>query len=416
MTTADQSDLGGEFPEGTEAQGDGTQSGQNHLAGQPTNREEHQPDPARADHAEAGQPSEAAEVAPPVDLGDSALTNETAPPQASGLLLFVAALLAFGALLAVGVALTLNLTKSATTMEPAAQQQTSPAPETRVMGTVDLSAAGIKGQLTTKWDGKLGYNFVVEPDDPMRQAAFSLAVSTPPRPASVRIQIRNSDGVVLCFQDVLLKFDPRKAAAISNASAQARGEKPLSVKAAEEMKTEQEAKLAQEDAAEAEREHGRDIFHLNTGSDGKIQSISAQGEIPCPQTLYEGMGYWSFLPDFPSPEEQTARLNQQTGVHTDSTEVPALEVRARKRMPYASASQPGNFLMVGDDSIVEYDAAAGNIQTRTGKVFSIDKAGASARAIAGFELPVRIHYSCDQNAACILTQGDEIAVHAHLSK
>jgi len=395
MTIADQSDLRGEFPDGTEAQGDGTQSVQNHLPEQPVNTEEHQPDQTTPEPAQTGK---------------------TAPPQVSSLLVFVAALLAFGALLAVGVALTLNLTRPATSTEPAAQQQTSPAPETRVMGTVDLSASGVKGQLTTKWDGKLGYNFVVEPDDPMRQAAFALTVSTPPRPASMRIQIKNSNGFVLCFQDVLLKFDPRKAAALSNESAQATGGKPPSAKAAEEVNTEQEAKLAQEEAAEAEREHGRNIFQLNTGSDGKIQSISSQGEIPCPQTLYEGMGYWSFLPDFPSSEEQTEWLNRKTGGRASATEAPTPQVSGHVRMPYSRASQPGNFLMAGDDSIVEYDAAAGNIQTGTGKVFSIDKAGANARVIAGFDLPVRIHYSCDQNAACILTQGDEMAVHAHLNK
>jgi hypothetical protein len=233
------------------------------------------------------------------------------------LLLFVVAFLVFAVVIAIGAAITLGRTDSAAAPGSAAQPQPSPAPVTRVLGTVDSSATGLKGQLTTKWDEGLKYKFALEPDDPARQAAFALLVSNPPRPASVRIQIKNSDGIVVCSQDVLLKFYPQKAAAISDDLTQTPRGTPLSAKAAGETNGEKEAKFARDDAAEADREHGRDIFNLNTGSDGKIQSISSQGEIPCPQILYEGMGYWSFLPDFPSPEEQTERLNRQTGVHSE---------------------------------------------------------------------------------------------------
>jgi hypothetical protein len=272
---------------------------------------------------------------------------------------------------------------------------------------VDSSAAGVKGHLTTKWDGKLGYNFLVEPDAPARQAAFEQMVSNPSRPALIRIQIKNSDGVVVCFQDVLLKFDPRKTPTLSDAPEQTPHGKPVSAKAAEEMKDDKAAELAREDAEEAEREQGRDIFQVNTGSDGKIESISSHGEIPCPQTVYEGMGYWTFLPDFPSADEQTRWLSGQTEEHPDAAVVPASEENNHKK---------DSFLLAGDDSIVEYEAAAGSIHTRTGKVFSIDKAGTGARLIAKLELPAKIHYSCDQRAVCTLTQGDAMIVHAHLIK
>jgi hypothetical protein len=219
---------------------------------------------------------------------------------------------------------------------------------------------------------------------------------------------------VACFQDVLLKFNPRKAAAISDVSPQSQSGKPLSAKAAEEIKKENEAELIREEAVEAEREQGRSIFQLNTGPGGKIDSISSQGEIPCPQTLYEGMGYWSFSPDFPSLAEQTEWLNQQTGVHAGATAAPAIQVGGHQTMPNASPPPPDNFLLAGEDSIVAYDSASGSIHTRTGKVFSIDKAGADARAVAGLGLPARIHYSCDRNAACTLAQGNAMVVRAHL--
>jgi len=434
MTTADQSDSNDEWPDaiGPERKDD---SGQRQSHNHEMDLEEHHPDRADADPAERDQPARTAGLPPPVVPGGPP------PPNANGLLLFVAAILAFAVLITVGVVLMLPRANPSSATEPG-PQQTSPAPVTRELGTVDSTAAGVKGHLTTRWDGKLAYNFLIEPDDLTRQAAFALTASNPPRPASFRIQIKNSNGVVVCFQDVLLKFNPRRAAAISDASLQ--NPSGRSSKAAEELKSEQEAELAQEEATEAEREHGHNFFQLNAGSDGKIASISSQGEIPCPQTSYEGMGYWSFVTDFPSPEEQTEWLKQQAGalaqanlapvqqVQPQASRVPvqARQVRGQaqeapsmgrqgpghKRLPYKSVPQPETFLMAGDDSIVEYDTAAGSIETRTGKIFSIDKTGTAARVIAGYDLPVRIHYSCDQNAACTLTQGSSMAVHAHLDK
>jgi len=384
MTIADHGDLSDELPEKNKANGE-----------------------------EPG--AEAPEAPRPLEPGGPAQPNKPEPPKASGLLLFVAAFVIFSALIAVAVALAWNRTTSATVPDPATQQQLSPSQEARVWGTVDSTAAGLKGHLITKWDGKLNYYFMIEPDDASRKDAFALAVSIPPRPASVRIQIKNPDSVVLCSQDVLLRFDPGKAAAISEGAAPAMGGKRLSARAAEQMKNEEEAELAQENATEAEREHGQSVFQLNAGPNGKIESISSQGEIPCSKAAYEGMGYWSFLPDFPSADEQTEWLNQQLG-RLNATDALARQTPGRKRMPYKGAPQPGSFLMVGDDSIVEYDPATGNIETRTGKVFSIDRMGTAARAIAGYDLPVKIRYACDQNAACTLTQGNAMLVHGRLSK
>jgi hypothetical protein len=119
------------------------------------------------------------------------------------------------------------------------------------------------------------------------------------------------------------------------------------------------------------------------------------------------MGYWTFLPDFPSADDQTKGLNGQTEEHPDASDTAA---------PEANGHKADSFLLAGDDAIVEYEAAAGSIHTRTGKVFSIDKAGAGPRLIAKLELPAKIHYSCDQKDVCTLTQGDAMLVHARLIK
>jgi hypothetical protein len=68
-----------------------------------------------------------------------------------------------------------------------------------------------------------------------------------------------------------------------------------------------------------------------------------------------------------------------------------------------------------DDSIVKYDGAAGNIHMRTGKVFSIKNAGTKTWAMAEFDLPITVKFSCDQNDACIPAQGDATVGHARMS-
>ncbi|MGA2217001.1 MAG: hypothetical protein ABSG51_02895 [Terracidiphilus sp.] len=328
--------------------------------------------------------------------------------------------LSFVILIVISVAVFMMIQKSSVSSEDAISGQSSQLKETRDLGTVDSKAAGLKGHLTTKWNEGLVYNFVVEPDDPARQAGFESTVSNPPRPASFTVQIKGADGIVLCSKEILLRFDPRQAAAIDQASTG----KQHGAKAAAPVENEQQTELDRQAATETEREHDKGIFQINKDSNGRVGSISSQGEIPCPQNAYQGMGYWSFLPDFPTPEEQDAWANQQTkagvkddtGGEANTPGAPGQESGAHQRKPNKAAAGPGTFSIAGDDSIVGYDASTGNIETRGGKVFSIDKAGADAHAIQAYDLPVSIHYACNESAACTLTHGGAVMAHAKLSR
>jgi len=311
---------------------------------------------------------------------------------------------------------------------------TSAAPEpatptvTKDLGTVDSSAVGLKGHLTTKWDSGLGYNFVVEADNPSRQAGFAATASNPMRPATITIQIKNSYGVVMCSQDVLLKFNPRKAAAVEEPVAEKpTGKREAKAAAAKEAEREadREADLDRQETDEANREQGKSLFQVNSGPNGTVDSISSQGQIPCPQAAYEGMGYWSFLPDFPTPDEQadwaerSARAATSVATKADAdaaaTSTPVAPGQ-NKRAPSKAAGASESFSITGDDSIIEYDPATGKIGTRGGKVFSIERAGTAAQTMEGYDLPVKIHYSCDQTATCTLTRGGAIVAHARLSR
>jgi hypothetical protein len=120
------------------------------------------------------------------------------------------------------------------------------------------------------------------------------------------------------------------------------------------------------------------------------------------------------------PSEETkseARKSKANKIEASKMEAsrPAPQPAAPKRITYKAAVVPGTFSIAGDDAIVEYDASAGNIGTRAGKVFSIDKAGAEAHAIQGYDLPVTIHYTCDQYATCTLTHSGAVIARARLS-
>lgn len=162
--------------------------------------------------------------------------------------------------------------------------------DTRDLGSVDSSAVGLSGHLTTKWDGKLAYTFVIAPDDAARQAQFALMVGDPPRPLSMNIELKNSYGFILCSREAVLKYDAAKAAADWKLQGDTSAPSPVD---------------------EAAREKDKDVFQNQTGADGKLASISAQGEIPCPAEAYANFAYWSFTPNYPDITEQDQLLQEK---------------------------------------------------------------------------------------------------------
>ena len=48
------------------------------------------------------------------------------------------------------------------------------------------------------------------------------------------------------------------------------------------------------------------MFQNLAGSDGMINAISAQGDLPCSADAYKRANYWDFSTNFPTIEEQEA--------------------------------------------------------------------------------------------------------------
>lgn len=256
------------------------------------------------------------------------------------------------------------------------------------LGTVASSATGLTGHLYIEWDRKLNYRLSLAPSDFDQLAGFALAVSSPPRPLSVDLHLQNSEGFVLCSQQILLRFDARKAAALAAALP---GADP-SASAID---------FARLDAEEAARLNGKDLFRNQSGADGQIASIEAQGVIPCSKGAYEKATAWSFVTNFPSIAEQNGLLNLQQKLQAPAPPPPLAKApAARKKI---APAKPLPYTVEGDDTIIDFDPTQGWILTRGRKTFYLDKAAAAAVNPAWQDFPVSIHYKCDQSSACTLT-------------
>ncbi|HEV2484983.1 MAG TPA: hypothetical protein VGT08_05580 [Terracidiphilus sp.] len=277
------------------------------------------------------------------------------------------------------------------------------------LGYVTSSPFGLKGHLVAKWTDRVEYHLSVEPADLSQRAAFGYVVSNSPRPLSVEIQLKDTLGQVLCGNTIILKFDPRKAP-----SDAASGSEPKARKASEadDMRDQiaQSVNLARLESQELTREHGKDVFQDDVGPDGQITSINALGNMPCSKGQFENTVSWTFTPNFLTVVQQTELLNRATGINSNGQQTTplrsdgkgpdALESSPFRRAKRKSATAVSFFSIEGDDTIVGYDASSGTIESRTGKAFLVDKKDAVANALRERNLPVAIHYVCDQRGAC----------------
>lgn len=268
--------------------------------------------------------------------------------------------------------------------------------------TVDASGYGLKGHLYTKWEDRLGYRLTIEPDDPARRDGFSLAVRNSPRPLAIDIQLHDPLGFVLCTKTILLKYDPKAALAHRDPHGVSLVSTGTKVEAGMDV-----AKL---EAAELQREQGKDVFQDSVGADGKIDLLNAQGQLGCSMKEYENAASWNFLPDFPTVSEQAAMVKPAVA----RAEAAAAEDSAPRRIKKKATDVPSPFYIEGSDAIVAYDPASGGLQTGFGKFFFIDKSGPDAKIVEAQDLPVKVYYKCDQAGACTLARSGSFLLHVRV--
>src|SRR5271157_4713830 len=102
---------------------------------------------------------------------------EPPKPKAGPILLIAAIVVGVGILFGIAIAfITWREAKPTPPPGPIVAKQQSLPRETRDLGSVVSSSVGLQGHLITKWDNKLEYSLVIEPNNPARIAEFALAV------------------------------------------------------------------------------------------------------------------------------------------------------------------------------------------------------------------------------------------------
>lgn len=279
------------------------------------------------------------------------------------------------------------------------------------MGTVTSTSSGLKGHLITNWGNRLNYKLTIEPSDVSQIDAFATTVNNPRLPIALNVQLKDVSGTVLCGTPVLLKYDPLKN--LPNAAAG----NPMPEGAKKNTKFEEESARNQAEverslnnarlvSRELQREHGKDIFQTVNGEDGQVASLAAQGTLPCSKRQYQSAVSWAFTTDFPSvlqpagSQDLNASNDLAFGGEPGATARSGLLAnrRARRRVSLPAS----HFSLEQDDTLVGYQAATGMIETRGGKAFLMERRDLVASSLKGIDLPIPIHYRCDQMGACAL--------------
>jgi hypothetical protein len=271
------------------------------------------------------------------------------------------------------------------------------------LGAYTSTVTGLKGHLSTKWEKRPMYRLTIEPSDKSRQEGFALAVANSPVPLSIQIHLQDSHGAVLCSKEIILKYSPGNPPAPSTSTTDSEAAK-TDADSTSNDEAAQAIDRARYEAEEPERELDKDVFQNQIGKDGQIVSMRSEGEIPCTKKAYGDTFAWSFTSNFPVIGVQDELQKLQDEVQANEARLTAAELAAHKARAPKSAMKLVPFSMEGDDSIVEFDASRGVIETRGGKTFYFDKTGGQGADPKWQDYPVSIHYRCDHTAICILTQ------------
>lgn len=292
------------------------------------------------------------------------------------------------------------------------------APPPGDLGPGVVASAGLRGHLTTRWDGnsktgRLVYQLRIEPMEDRWQAGFSKVVLTAPKPISLNVRLMDATGFALCGKEIDLPFNPQNASVQVSAPMVGANGKKLSVAERNAMiQAERQSQISQMQTAESARERGKDILQAQTGPDGLATAVNVQGTLPCSPDQYRLASYWDFNTNFPTLDEQADLLDPRAAALRAKQETEPAEHPARRK---ASNRPQEGFIMQGDERVTEYDSIHGLLWTQ-GRTFQIDRRSGQVTANAWVNENTLIHYRCDQQANCALTAAGGAAVlHARLT-
>ncbi len=241
------------------------------------------------------------------------------------------------------------------------------------LGPNNVASAGLAGRLIAKWDGKSEYELHIDPLVPRQIPGFAAVAGNPPRPISFDLRMKDASGNVLCQKEIVLSVDT---------GAQANPEQ-----AQPQVPT---------------QTVGGDIVQNVAGTDGQIDEIVINGQLPCPVKSYKRLASWDFASSFPTVPEQEDWMRHEESVEADLRRK-AAEARAKAFIPHI---RPLPAPIDGDDVIVFDNPSKGMVETKAGRLFFVGKDGLRGRAPGWQVFPANIHFHCDMKAFCVLTRSD----------
>jgi hypothetical protein len=272
------------------------------------------------------------------------------------------------------------------------------APNSDDLGAGISQASGLRGHLVTRWQGKAQYMLKIEPLDPRDAEGFAAVTANPSKPISINVSLLDSAGFALCGKEIVLQFDPARVrhSTMSLPKKQSDAERLLAQQRPETQTDTQRG--AQQESA---RESGKDIFQNIQGSDGAVEALWAQGDLPCSPDQYQRFDYWDLSTNFPTLAEQDQALGHGQVEATSDESQSDREARGRPKRRVAAKTQ-STYLMQGDDRATEYDATRGLLVVGNSMRFLIDQKS-DGQVVAGWaDDDSLIHFTCDSHANCSL--------------
>jgi hypothetical protein len=286
-------------------------------------------------------------------------------------------------------------------------------PDSDDLGAGISQASGLRGHLVTRWQGKAQYMLKIEPLDPRDAAGFAAVAANPSGPMSINIRLLDSSGFALCGKEIVLRFDPAR---IRRSNMQL----PKKQSDAERLLAQQQENLQRVSLQEKERETGKDAFQNIQGSDGAVEALWAQGELPCSPDQYQRFDYWDLSTNFPTLAEQDHLLGRKPAEtprdvsarnedgNNDGTQSER-DVRGAAKRRAAKKLQPA-YLIQGDDRATEFDSARGLLVVGASTRFLIDRQS-DGQMVAGWaDDDSLIHFTCDSHSICALRRAGSASV------
>ncbi len=276
------------------------------------------------------------------------------------------------------------------------------------LGAGISQASGLRGHLVTRWQGKAQYMLKMEPLDPRNAAGFSAVAANPSKAISINIRLLDSAGFALCGKEIDLRFDPAHAPRTAAPSQKSSG-------------AAQQANLQASSQLQKARQSGKDVFENIRGSDGSVEALWAEGELPCSPDQYKKFDYWDLSTNFPTLDEQDALLGHvrakpqqideasSTASATPATNrgantsTAAAANRARRKL--VSKAPVSTFYVEGDDQVSMYEPSRALLTDDSGRSFLISSKIDQTTAAAWAANYSHIHFKCDQHANCALRAG-----------